>query len=128
MTTHDWLIAMMEKEPETWFKILAGFADFPGLVLTSAEVATLLRVPEEVVTTEAEAGRLPGRKLGSEWRFARPAIVEWLRAEPVGTVHAKPNYSKERMLATFGAWRAFGEDPERMIAELRAARKVERKG
>jgi excisionase family DNA binding protein len=26
----------------------------------------------------AEAGKLPGRKLGSVWRFSRAALVAWL--------------------------------------------------
>lgn len=121
---------MIEKEPEAWLKFLASFADLPGLVLTSAEVAALLRVSEEVVMTEAEAGRLPGRKLGTEWRFSRPAIVDWLRAEraPVPVSETKP--AKERMLAAFGAWKDFGEDPDQALAELRRARKAasEKKG
>jgi excisionase family DNA binding protein len=130
MPDRDWITVMMEKEPETWFKILAGFADLPGLVLTSAEVAALLRVSEEVVTTEAEAGRIPGRKLGAEWRFSRPAIVEWLRAEQSAMSLPETKSSKQRMLTAFGAWKDFGEDPEQMIAELQKARKAasEKKG
>jgi excisionase family DNA binding protein len=26
----------------------------------------------------AEAGTLPGRRIGEQWRFSRPALIEWL--------------------------------------------------
>ena len=28
----------------------------------------------------AESGKLPGRKLGKDWRFSRAALVAWLSA------------------------------------------------
>lgn len=28
----------------------------------------------------AEAGELPGRRIGSDWRFPRAALLEWLAA------------------------------------------------
>src|SRR5262249_36059632 len=39
-------------------------------VLTPAEVAELLVVDEDAVLALAEAGDLPGRRVGGEWRFA----------------------------------------------------------
>ncbi len=54
-------------------------------VLTLEEAAALLRVPAEAIRRLAEAGELPGRRLGPEWRFARAAVLAWLmRTEPVG--------------------------------------------
>lgn len=47
-------------------------------VLTLAELATLLKVPEAAVRSRAETGELPGRRFGKEWRFARIAVLEWL--------------------------------------------------
>ena len=47
-------------------------------VLTLEEVAALLRLPVEAVRARAEAGDLPGRRFGEEWRFARAAVLEWL--------------------------------------------------
>jgi excisionase family DNA binding protein len=38
----------------------------------------LLQVPEEELIALAEAGRLPGRRIGEHWRFARPALIAWL--------------------------------------------------
>lgn len=49
-------------------------------VLTPADAAELLQVPREVVLGLARAGRLPGRELGGEWRFARAALLDWLAA------------------------------------------------
>jgi excisionase family DNA binding protein len=52
-------------------------ADLPD-VLTPAQAATLLQVDEEAVLELAEDGGLPGRRIGTEWRFARAALVAWL--------------------------------------------------
>jgi excisionase family DNA binding protein len=52
----------------------------PIEVLSPAEVAELLQVDESVVRELAEAGDLPGRKIGDEWRFSRSAVLEWLGA------------------------------------------------
>ena len=52
-------------------------ADLPD-VLTPAQAATLLQVDEDAVLALAEEGRLPGRKIATEWRFARAALVAWL--------------------------------------------------
>jgi excisionase family DNA binding protein len=52
-------------------------ADVPD-VLTPAQAAALLQVDEDAVLALAEAGRLPGRRIGDEWRFARTALVAWL--------------------------------------------------
>ena len=43
-----------------------------------ARPAGFLQVEEAVVIELAEAGQLPGRKLGSAWRFSREALVAWL--------------------------------------------------
>jgi len=43
-----------------------------------AQAADLLQVDATVVTEMAEAGKLPGRKLGTAWRFSREALVKWL--------------------------------------------------
>ena len=50
-------------------------------ILTLEEAAEYLRVPVEQIRVEAERGRLPGRRVGSEWRFVRTAIVAWLQPE-----------------------------------------------
>ena len=47
-------------------------------VLTPEQAAALLQVDEDAVLALAEEGRLPGRRIGDEWRFARAALVAWL--------------------------------------------------
>ena len=49
-------------------------------VLTLEQAAALLQVDVGEVTALAEAGELPGRRIGGEWRFPRAALLEWLGA------------------------------------------------
>jgi len=48
-------------------------------VLTLAEAAAYLRVAEKEVLELARRGDVPGRKIGSEWRFHKEALADWLR-------------------------------------------------
>ena len=50
----------------------------PDEVMTAAQAAAFLQIEEGAVIELAAAGKLPGRRLGSEWRFSRAAIVAWL--------------------------------------------------
>ena len=50
-------------------------------VLTLAGVAELLQVAEDAVRELAEAGDLPGRRVGDEWRFSREAVLRWLAGD-----------------------------------------------
>jgi excisionase family DNA binding protein len=47
-------------------------------VLTLDEVARLLKIPADAARSRAEAGEIPGRRFGKEWRFARMAVLAWL--------------------------------------------------
>ncbi len=47
-------------------------------VLTAGQAAEMLQVDERVLVDLAEAGALPGRRLGDEWRFSRTAVLAWL--------------------------------------------------
>ena len=51
-------------------------------VLTSAEAAAFLRVGNRTVLDEAKRGRLPGRRVGKEWRFSRRVLEQWLASGP----------------------------------------------
>jgi len=55
-----------------------AFRPFEPDVLTLEEAAALLSVSAEAVRELAESGELPGRRIASEWRFARAAVLEWL--------------------------------------------------
>jgi excisionase family DNA binding protein len=76
-------------------------------VLTLAETAAYLRVPEAELARMAGSLGLPGRLIGSEWRFSRAAIQDWLR---------RPSM-KESLLQSAGAWK---DDPylEEMLEEI----------
>lgn len=54
----------------------------PPEVMTSAQTAELLQLEEQAVLELAEAGDLPGRKLGETWRFSRAAVLAWLGPSP----------------------------------------------
>src|SRR4051812_27115067 len=43
----------------------------PPEVLTVDDAAELLQVPPDAVTALAQAGELPGRRVGGTWRFSR---------------------------------------------------------
>ena len=49
-------------------------------VLTLEQAAALLQVDAAEVAALAEAGELPGRRIGGDWRFPRAALLEWLGA------------------------------------------------
>lgn len=50
----------------------------PPEVMNADQAAQFLQIDEKVVVELAEAGKLPGRKLGPSWRFSRAALVAWL--------------------------------------------------
>lgn len=62
-------------------------------VLTLAEAARLLRVPPKIVVKLAQTGSIPARQVGSQWRFNRVALMEWLQGEryayPAGALQAR---------------------------------------
>jgi excisionase family DNA binding protein len=50
----------------------------PPEVMNAEQAGQFLQIDEAVVIALAEAGKLPGRKLGELWRFSRAALVAWL--------------------------------------------------
>jgi excisionase family DNA binding protein len=51
----------------------------PPEVMNTEQAAQFLQIDEALVIRLAEAGKLPGRKLGDDaWRFSRAALVAWL--------------------------------------------------
>lgn len=47
-------------------------------VLTLEEAAEFLEVGPEALRKAAARGEVPGRRIGSKWRFGRPALRFWL--------------------------------------------------
>jgi excisionase family DNA binding protein len=69
-------------------------------VLTLEEAAAYLRVSPQEVDELATRRDLPARKIGSQWRFHKTALVEWLCQSS----------AKERLLRHAGAGK---DDPYR---------------
>lgn len=59
----------------------SDMADEPE-ILNAQEAAEFLRVPLLTVQRQAKAGRLPGRRIGKQWRFSRTVLLEWIAAGP----------------------------------------------
>src|SRR5437016_2992907 len=81
-------------------------SSLPGIsatteILTLAEAAAYLRLPQDAVLRLVHHQGLPGRPAGTEWRFLKAAIQDWLRSPPL-----RP--SKEAVMSRIGNWK---DDP-----------------
>lgn len=47
-------------------------------VLTVDQAAELLQLSGKTLKRLAQAGRVPGRRVGNQWRFSRQALMDWL--------------------------------------------------
>lgn len=77
-------------------------------VMTLAEAAAYLRLPENAVQAAVQDQNLPGRCVNGEWRFLKAGIQDWLLRGP------KPKSNKEAWRALVGMWK---DDPS--VDELR---------
>jgi len=59
-------------------KIYIGGEDQFGQVMTSMEAAAYLKMHVKTVCRLAKEGKIPARKVGSEWRFLRTVLDSWL--------------------------------------------------
>jgi excisionase family DNA binding protein len=50
-------------------------------VLTLEELALYLKIPKSTLYKLVQEGRVPGQKLGKQWRFGKLAIDRWLDSE-----------------------------------------------
>jgi excisionase family DNA binding protein len=89
------------KQPETTLAPVALNGPATGEVLTLAEAAAYLRLPEEEVVRLAQVQDLPGRLAGLEWRFLKTAIQQWLSTPALKT-------NKDALMALAGIWK---DDP-----------------
>lgn len=70
-------------------------------VFTLPEAAAYLRVTESELLQLVHNQALPGRQWGTEWRFLKSAIQDWLRTPP-------KRGTREAVLSVAGAWK---DDP-----------------
>ena len=68
----------------------------PPEVMNAEQAGLLLQLDEKVVLELAEAGELPGKKLGNAWRFSRAAIIAWLSAPEKADKTDRPDRSDKR--------------------------------
>jgi excisionase family DNA binding protein len=59
-------------------KIYIGGEDRYGQVMTSVEAAEYLKMHVKTVCRLAKDGKIPAKKVGSEWRFLRTVLDNWL--------------------------------------------------
>ena len=50
----------------------------PDEVVTLGELAEMLKLDELAVMERVDAGDIPGRRFGDQWRFSRLAVLRWL--------------------------------------------------
>src|ERR1700738_5375835 len=70
-----------KEKPKRAAKSAANAATTAG-ILTLAEAAAYLRVPEGEVLNFIHNEGLPARKAGDDWRLLKEAIHDWLRSAP----------------------------------------------
>ncbi|HTL69866.1 MAG TPA: helix-turn-helix domain-containing protein [Candidatus Eisenbacteria bacterium] len=56
-------------------------------VFTVQELATYLRMRPLTIYKHASAGKLPGFKVGSHWRFKRKTIDKWIQAQEKSNIN-----------------------------------------
>ena len=83
-----------------------------GEVMTLAEAAVFLRVPEDGLKADAASGRVPGRLIAGEWRFTKATLLAWFN-EPEATAKTR----KKSMLAIAGSFKD-DETLEPMVEEI----------
>jgi excisionase family DNA binding protein len=76
-----------------------------GEILTLPEAAAYLRLSEADVLRCVHEQGLPARQLGTEWRFCKAAIEDWLSTGAPSALQA----NKEAWLALAGVWK---DDPD----------------
>ncbi len=59
-------------------RIYIGGEDLADQVMTSVEAADYLKMHVKTVCRLAKEGKIPAKKVGSEWRFLRPVLEKWL--------------------------------------------------
>ncbi len=50
-------------------------------VMTLEELAVYLKIPKSTIYKLVQEARIPGQKLGKQWRFGKQAIDRWLEQQ-----------------------------------------------
>jgi transcriptional regulator with XRE-family HTH domain len=104
-------VALTTEDSHSELEPSASVNGLSGEVLTLAEAAAYLRLPEAEVVGLVHSQALPGRPVAGEWRFLKAAIQHWLAA-------ASPTWetTKAAILELAGKYK---DDPEleQIVAE-----------
>lgn len=83
-------------------------------VLTLADTAAYLKLSEPEVRTEAECGRLQGRRVGDGWRFVREDVLKWIRtSQPASVLRPELEETEEEFEAFLATLRANRDELDR---------------
>jgi len=52
-------------------------------VLNLKEAVSFLKIGRTTLLKLAQEGKLPGQKVGNQWRFSRQALLKWLESGQV---------------------------------------------
>ena len=50
-------------------------------IMTIEELSRYLRIPKSTLYKLAQEGKIPGQKIGKQWRFGKRAIDGWINGE-----------------------------------------------
>jgi PTS system nitrogen regulatory IIA component len=92
-------------------------------IMTLTEIAGYLKVSEKTVVRMVQAGKLPGAKVSSQWRFMRAAIDDWLNAR----MYSLPKKELMHVVATANNVIPVTElvTPSRIVMDLKPGSKAE---
>lgn len=54
-------------------------------VLTLEELAVYLKIPKSTLYKQVQDGKVPGQKIGKQWRFGKKAIDRWINEDTINT-------------------------------------------
>jgi len=90
-------------------------------LLTAKEVAAYLKLHEVTVVSFARKGKLPGFKVGREWRFRAEDVQAWMEAREKHRQWVERfNALADRLGEAIRAAGYGPDDVERLIKEVRA--------
>ena len=54
-------------------------------VMTIEELAAYLKIPKSTLYKQVQEGKVPGQKIGKQWRFGKKAIDRWINESGKGS-------------------------------------------
>lgn len=72
---------MSNNQVSDYANIYIGAEDTASPVMTSGEAADYLKMHVKTVCRLAKEGKIPAKKVGSEWRFLKSVLDRWLTKE-----------------------------------------------